>query len=156
GLPGKSLVAPVRHAGVLRDVAAARDAQVVLRDLELVEESILHDVHFVEVVAAPQMHTMISREAELHHHVFAEFALPADVPALHVTQLEVRLKIADAGTETCRIRKNRCAGQTRPCGEGRLTEQAAADRSEIVGGCGEAYGRGLCTAFIRSPNTDEE
>src|SRR5207249_10000573 len=51
-LSGESRVPPVVDAGVLRDVAATRNPEVILGDLELLQKTVFEDVHFVQVVLA--------------------------------------------------------------------------------------------------------
>ena len=46
--PGSPWLPQLVTPGVVVDVAAARDGQIVLRDLEFVQEAVLEDVDFVQ------------------------------------------------------------------------------------------------------------
>src|SRR5205085_2236082 len=107
---------------------------------ELVEEAVFDDVHFVQVVFAPEVNAVVAGEAGFDHGVLAELALPADVPALDVAQVHTRLEVVDAGGERSGERIGRRGDQAGAGRETALPEEHAAGGAEIVRSRGVAHG----------------
>ena len=89
-------VAVRRHANGVGRGAAAREGQVVLGSLELVEEAVFEDVDLVDIHLAPEVGAVVAHVADFEHGIASQLALDADVPTLDVTRLQVRVEIVDA------------------------------------------------------------
>src|SRR5262245_40817557 len=107
------------------------DLEVPLCVLELVQEPILEDVHLVQIVAVPEMRSLVPHVARLDHGVPAQFALDAEVPLLNVRRAQVRLHRAEADVAECEIGLAERWGETRRGSHKRRkasTQAQAADR----------------------------
>ena len=86
----------VREAGAsVRSV----DREIGLRVLELLEESVFEDVHFVQVVRPPHVAAAIPQVAGLDDGARTDFSLDADVPRLDVRRPQVALHRREAVRE---------------------------------------------------------
>src|SRR5205085_8018064 len=80
-------------AVVVALVVGAADLKIVEGRVELIEETILEDVHLVEVVLTPQVRAASPHEANLKCSVPADLALESEREGLRVAGLEVRVEI---------------------------------------------------------------
>ena len=65
------------------------DGQILLRELELLQEAVLEDVHFVEVVGSPEIVATIADVADLERPVAPQLPLVADAEVIDVRRPDV-------------------------------------------------------------------
>ena len=83
------------HADRVGGGAATGQGEIALRGLEVVEEAVLKDIDLVDIDLAPEIGAMVADVANFEHGVAGQFALDADVPALHVAGFEIGVEISD-------------------------------------------------------------
>ena len=149
-LPGEPLIAEVVGSGV----GLARDRQVALRDFEFVQESVFEYVGLVQVQIPPQTRPMISDVAQFEYGVRAQFALDAEIPALHVGRLEARIKVPDA---IARQHRDRVIGRGRRGARRKygVAEQYRTWRPEFGGEIGGIHVERDRAALIAAPSVIE-
>ena len=168
-----------RQSVVLETVAFAVcliDRQVRLRILELVQEAVFEDVHFVQVFAEPDVVRHVADIADFESRALAELALDAEVPLLGIGLADIRIHgeegIAErqrgrgerrrpGGREQAELRKGLAQGQRARLvsadGAGRIGSQVARLEEEgaLVGSVGPEV---LCAFLIiaqRPSGTDD-
>src|SRR6185437_15650675 len=94
----------------------ARNRQIVLGDLELVEEAVLENIHLIEVDLAPQLGAVVAVIPELENRVLAQLGV----------------ETVQAGREARRNRKRLGRRQSRDARrQGSVAEQRTARREEV-------------------------
>src|SRR5262249_30085220 len=74
-------------------VRGAKDSQVVLRVLELSQETVLEDVDLLDVLAMPHVRGFIAHVAYFERCGVGELALNAEAPVLHVGRHQIRIDV---------------------------------------------------------------
>ena len=86
--PARPLIAEV----VAGRIGEPGDAQVLRRDLELVDEPILEDVDLAEFELPPQASAVVADVTDFKSHVLGQLALDTEGPGLDITRPEDRSK----------------------------------------------------------------
>ncbi len=111
------------------------DGQVLLCLLELLQEPVLEDVHFVEVVLTPKLGAVVAGIADVDDGALVDFTLKADIPALDITGTQIRIETIQAAREACGDGIGGSAGLSGAVREGRV-----ASRNRIATGAPKTAG----------------
>src|SRR6185436_12261479 len=126
--------------------------KVVLRVLELIQESVLEDVHFVRTKPTPNSDRVVTHIPGFEHRVLIQLALDADTVRLGVRDLDVRIESRQRFTG-CRIERPRIDRRGRSYWRrDTVPEKQRAGREVPAAGEGE----GLACARIASNQLAQE